>query len=112
MYLRTLYCESSVEQHKRPRMSSSISSLRSADLLVSPEESATDTPLPAHPAEPISVMNQDSKVESTTSRRPRRRSLAPWLYLGANIPLVVAVYLLPHFHVYLWGLLGVGSAGA
>ena len=34
------------------------------------------------------------------------------MYLGANIPLVVAVFLLPHLHVYLWGLLGVGSAGA
>jgi len=25
---------------------------------------------------------------------------------------VVVIYLLPHYHVYLWGLLGVGSAGA
>lgn len=34
------------------------------------------------------------------------------MYLGANIPLIVVVFLLPHLHVYLWGLLGVGSAGA
>jgi diguanylate cyclase (GGDEF)-like protein/PAS domain S-box-containing protein len=32
--------------------------------------------------------------------------------LAANVPLVVIIYLLPHYHVYLWGLLGLGSAAA
>jgi hypothetical protein len=29
-----------------------------------------------------------------------------------NAPLVVAVFLLPHYHLYLWGLLSLGSAAA
>jgi len=44
--------------------------------------------------------------------RRRHDALACWLYVGMNVPLVVAVFLLPHYHVYLWGLLGMGSAGA
>jgi len=28
------------------------------------------------------------------------------------VPLVIIIYLLPHYHVYLWGLLGLGSAAA
>jgi diguanylate cyclase (GGDEF)-like protein/PAS domain S-box-containing protein len=35
-----------------------------------------------------------------------------WTYVALNAPLVAAVYLFPHDHVYLWGLLGVGSAAA
>jgi len=93
-------------------MSLSESPLRSTYLLASAEEPATDAPAPAEDEESTSVTRQASKVASTTSPRPRRRSIAPWVYLGANVPLVVAVYLLPHLHVYLWGLLGVGSAGA
>ena len=47
------------------------------------------------------------------SQRPgARRSLAPWLYLGINVPLIVAIFCLPQYHVYLWGLLGLGSAAA
>ncbi len=32
--------------------------------------------------------------------------------MGINIPLVGAIFLLPQYHVYLWGLLGLGSAAA
>jgi diguanylate cyclase (GGDEF)-like protein/PAS domain S-box-containing protein len=35
-----------------------------------------------------------------------------WVYLGANVPLVIAVFALPEYHTYLWGLLGLGSAAA
>ena len=35
-----------------------------------------------------------------------------WTYVALNVPLVAAVYLFPKEHVYLWGLLGVGSAAA
>jgi len=38
--------------------------------------------------------------------------MASWVYLGANVPLVALVFLLPRYHVYLWGLLGLGSAAA
>ncbi len=41
-----------------------------------------------------------------------RHSFAPWVYLGVNVPLVVAVFLLPRYHLYLWGLLSLGSAAA
>jgi diguanylate cyclase (GGDEF)-like protein/PAS domain S-box-containing protein len=44
--------------------------------------------------------------------RDGRYPRAPWAYLAANVPLVVIIYLLPHYHVYLWGLLGIGSAAA
>jgi diguanylate cyclase (GGDEF)-like protein/PAS domain S-box-containing protein len=37
------------------------------------------------------------------------RALAPWVYLAINVPLIVAIFGLPHYHVYLWGALGVGS---
>jgi diguanylate cyclase (GGDEF)-like protein/PAS domain S-box-containing protein len=40
------------------------------------------------------------------------QSIAPWVYLGINVPLVAAIFWLPQFHVYLWGLLGLGSAAA
>jgi diguanylate cyclase (GGDEF)-like protein/PAS domain S-box-containing protein len=42
----------------------------------------------------------------------RRRSIAAWVYLGVNVPLVIAVFSLPQYHVYLWGLLGLGSSAA
>ncbi len=32
--------------------------------------------------------------------------------LGLNLPLVIAVFALPRFHLYLWGALGLGSAAA
>jgi diguanylate cyclase (GGDEF)-like protein/PAS domain S-box-containing protein len=35
-----------------------------------------------------------------------------WSYAVANVPLVAAIYWFPQFHVYLWGLLGLGSAAA
>ena len=50
----------------------------------------------------------DVAVSTPSWRYPR----APWAYLAANVPLVVIIYLLPHFHVYLWGLLGLGAAAA
>jgi diguanylate cyclase (GGDEF)-like protein/PAS domain S-box-containing protein len=42
----------------------------------------------------------------------KRRSIASWIYLGLNVPLVIAIFLRPNDHLYLWGLLGVGSAAA
>jgi hypothetical protein len=56
--------------------------------------------------------NSDKSSQSTMPVQCGRRSIASRAYLIANIPLVLAVFLLPHLHVYLWGLLGVGSAGA
>ncbi len=53
-----------------------------------------------------------SASDVAASLRRARYSRAPWAYLAANVPLVVVIYLLPHYHVYLWGLLGVGSAAA
>jgi diguanylate cyclase (GGDEF)-like protein/PAS domain S-box-containing protein len=50
----------------------------------------------------------DLAANASTRGYPR----APWAYLAANVPLVVTIYLLPHYHVYLWGLLGLGSAAA
>ncbi len=41
--------------------------------------------------------------------------LAPyvaWIYVGLNLPLIVAIFLWPTLHVYLWGVLGLGSAAA
>ena len=38
--------------------------------------------------------------------------MAPLVYVAMNAPLVVAVFLLPHYHLYLWGLLSLGSAAA
>jgi hypothetical protein len=35
-----------------------------------------------------------------------------WIYVGANIPLVTAVFLLSRYHVYLWGPLGLGATAA
>jgi diguanylate cyclase (GGDEF)-like protein/PAS domain S-box-containing protein len=35
-----------------------------------------------------------------------------WVYLGLNVPLVIAVFSLPRYHVYLWGVLSLGSAAA
>jgi diguanylate cyclase (GGDEF)-like protein/PAS domain S-box-containing protein len=40
------------------------------------------------------------------------RRYVAWTYVGLNVPLVVAIYAFPKEHVYLWGLLGVGSAAA
>jgi diguanylate cyclase (GGDEF)-like protein/PAS domain S-box-containing protein len=40
------------------------------------------------------------------------RPCVTWLYVALNVPLVVAVFCLPRYHVYLWGLLGLGSAAA
>src|SRR6202035_5874070 len=33
-------------------------------------------------------------------------------YLVANIPLVVATFALPHYHLFLWGALGLSASGA
>ena len=41
-----------------------------------------------------------------------RRTVAPWAYVGVNVPLVILVFLFPEEHVYLWGLLGLGAASA
>src|SRR5579863_4919015 len=50
----------------------------------------------------------DAAAQAQGGRYPR----AAWAYLAANVPLVVVIYLLPRYHVYLWGLLGVGAAAA
>jgi diguanylate cyclase (GGDEF)-like protein/PAS domain S-box-containing protein len=42
----------------------------------------------------------------------KRQSIASWVYLGLNAPLIAIIFLLPNYHVYLWGLLGLGSAAA
>ena len=41
--------------------------------------------------------------------------MRPWVmrcYLGANVPLVVATFALPEYHLFLWGSLGVGASVA
>jgi diguanylate cyclase (GGDEF)-like protein/PAS domain S-box-containing protein len=43
---------------------------------------------------------------------PARRSNAPSVYVALNAPLVAAIFLLPRYHLYLWGLLSLGSAAA
>src|SRR5579863_900970 len=40
------------------------------------------------------------------------RRYVAWTYVAVNVPLVAAVFAFPKYHVYLWGLLGVGSAAA
>jgi diguanylate cyclase (GGDEF)-like protein/PAS domain S-box-containing protein len=45
-------------------------------------------------------------------RSRSRPSWVSWGYLVVNLPLVVAVFWLPRYHVYLWGALGLGSAAA
>ncbi|MGD0692831.1 MAG: GGDEF domain-containing protein, partial [Acidimicrobiales bacterium] len=44
----------------------------------------------------------------TQGLRPR----VAWSYAVLNVFLVAAIYALPSYHVYLWGLLGLGSAAA
>jgi diguanylate cyclase (GGDEF)-like protein/PAS domain S-box-containing protein len=38
--------------------------------------------------------------------------MTPWVYVGINLPLVAAIFSFPRYHVYLWGLLGLGAAAA
>ena len=41
--------------------------------------------------------------------------MRPWAmrcYLVANIPLVVATFALPHYHLFLWGALGMSASVA
>jgi diguanylate cyclase (GGDEF)-like protein/PAS domain S-box-containing protein len=40
------------------------------------------------------------------------RPYVAWTYVALNLPLVAAVFCFPKEHVYLWGLLGIGSAMA
>jgi diguanylate cyclase (GGDEF)-like protein/PAS domain S-box-containing protein len=40
------------------------------------------------------------------------RPYVAWTYVALNVPLVVAIFDFPHYHLYLWGLLGLGSAVA
>jgi hypothetical protein len=54
----------------------------------------------------------DATAVETADQPAARRSFTPWVYMGANAPLVIAVYLLPTYHLYLWGLLSLGSAAA
>src|SRR5579862_9029407 len=41
-----------------------------------------------------------------------RRPLLSLTYLGANVPLVIAIFALPDLHLYLWGLMSLGSVAA
>ena len=54
------------------------------------------------------------RVEPTADSRPTdtHRATWVWAYLGVNVPLVVAIFALPRYHVFLWGLLGLGSSAA
>ncbi|MGB8197430.1 MAG: EAL domain-containing protein [Acidimicrobiales bacterium] len=47
-----------------------------------------------------------------TSAPEGLRARVAWTYVALNVPLVAAVYLFPKEHVYLWGILGIGSAVA
>ena len=47
-------------------------------------------------------------ITRTHGLRPR----VAWSYAIINVFLVAAIYALPSYHVYLWGLLGLGSAAA
>ncbi len=48
----------------------------------------------------------------TERRTEGLRPYVAWTYLALNAPLITAVFYFPRYHVYLWGLLGVGSAAA
>ena len=52
-----------------------------------------------------------SGVASSHAARVRR-PFAAWAYAALNVPLVALIYAYPQDHVYLWGLLGLGSAAA
>jgi hypothetical protein len=58
----------------------------------------------------------DSSVLTTLRRVNLLSRVQPswvsWGYLVVNLPLVVAIFWLPRYHVYLWGALGLGSAAA
>ena len=76
-------------------------------------DSPTTADEPRIPAAIIEAPRAGSRpalVSATSSVTPR--VLAPWIYLGVNVPLVVAIFALPAYHVYLWGTMGVGSAVA
>jgi diguanylate cyclase (GGDEF)-like protein/PAS domain S-box-containing protein len=40
------------------------------------------------------------------------KTASPRAYLVANVPLVVLIFLLPQFHTFLWGSMGLGAVGA
>ncbi len=54
----------------------------------------------------------DGPIGEAIDQPVTRRSLASWIYLGLNVPLVIAIFALPQIHLYLWGLLGLGSVAA
>jgi diguanylate cyclase (GGDEF)-like protein/PAS domain S-box-containing protein len=74
------------------------------------EQDVISTPTPDDQSRSVRI--PDGPFASPASLRAGRRVLAWKLYLAANIPLIVVVFLFPHLHVYLWGTLGVGSAAA
>ncbi len=75
---------------------------------VSPVSTQLHSPLPENESAVAPPLTPHSQ-----SHRPRnRRSIVAWVYGALNVPLVVAIYAFPQDHVYLWGLLGVGSAAA
>src|SRR5271156_4382741 len=60
----------------------------------------------------VTASRLPASTDAAAKAPGRRYPRAAWTYLAANVPLVVVIYLLPHYHVYFWGLLGVGSAAA
>ena len=75
--------------------------------MVSPRSAS---PAPSGP--PVASAQRLSRPADVTYTQVRGHSIAPWAYLGANVPLVAVIFLLPQYHVYLWGLLGLGSVAA
>lgn len=68
----------------------------------------------------MSVAVRGRRAPTSVAAEPTPESRAPdphrvtwmWAYLGVNAPLVVAIFALPRYHVFLWGLLGLGSSAA
>jgi diguanylate cyclase (GGDEF)-like protein/PAS domain S-box-containing protein len=54
----------------------------------------------------------EQNLPQGTHKSRSQSSVAAWTYLGINVPLVLVIFSLPRYHVYLWGLLGLGSAAA
>src|SRR6266849_4009828 len=51
-------------------------------------------------------------VAGSRTRKPTRSVTLQRAYLLANAPLIVAIFLVPHYHTYLWGLMGLSAAAA
>jgi diguanylate cyclase (GGDEF)-like protein/PAS domain S-box-containing protein len=56
--------------------------------------------------------HESSQMIAKPSQSVGQHAIAPWVYVGINVPLVAAIFALPAYHLYLWGLLSLGSAAA